>query len=1542
MKKSLLNNWKKRLLDVGKRNQLMNYRPRLSSNLEFFVEDINKFYKEYTDFKTYEIARLFKNLDEEITLADLDESEDKYDVKNSVTNALGTMIEKKNKYTREEIFEIKKRFKGAKTKNYLFCETISSKANQVLQLLKRKSKILSEENGIESLYMCFYFVHYKDKREYYDAPLVLVPSEILQKKISDTLEIKASDDDFQINQNLSYLLKSEYGIDISRVNDEAMEDYIKRISKLFEKVGFEVNERVCLGTFSFAKIMMYNDLDQNEKIILANPYVNLLLGNNVEIDNNILESKFIEEPVEKQNQVLEADSSQYKAIYYAKQGKSFVLQGPPGTGKSQTITNILAELIGQGKKVLFVCEKSSALEVVHSNLVKCGLDQYALPIYDTKANKSMVAKSIYQNIESISEGKIKLSEKGQKIIDKTGDYKDFLDDYLYEITKKRKPLNLSLDEIINDSLIDSPNMSFKISNINSVTKEEYQDLLEYIDVISKNLSNLSQSPNNNPFKGFKYNKISKKDLSVLANVSNELSNNLLKIIQVKNDINSEVFNVENILDLAIYIRLLSLSGNPYDLKESDFLKKDLKNTKKKLKNVELFYNETLKDKEYLLNKYKKSFLDIDVTSDLDELVTKYKSSIKRIFGYKVIEKKYSELLIKKSDLSYEDLVNDLTLQNELKEKYEQFIDSEVILSRDFPRFYFGSKTDFKKLYKIIDYLNIFNACIDSLDNCDKSKLIASLVNSKDFTKYVKGLDNIEQAIEANLDKMYQFFDEKEIDININDLIVKVKNISLNPESIYQYLDLLNSLNKIPESIKELKDELLTKDVDTKSLYNSFVKRFAQLLLEDIYESDNFIKSLDEAYIDTTISKYNNLSKEILEVSKVKIREEVTSQWPKVNSLTSANLMVSTLAKEVNKKKKLMSVRDLLNTTSSLVMNLKPIFMMSPLAVANYLEPTKFHFDCVIFDEASQINTEDAIGAIYRANQLIVVGDKEQLPPTSFFDSDLESEEDDEVFESVLDEVSALLPSIMLKWHYRSQDESLITYSNKEIYHDLTSFPANQKSLDLGLMYEFVEDGVYEAGKRVNLKEAERVVDLLFYEFRHNPSKSVGIVTFNMSQQYLIWSLINKKRKKDSAYESFFDESLKESLFVKNLETVQGDERDVIILSTTFGKNSSGKLNLNFGPINKEGGYRRLNVAITRAKQKLILVTSLDPSYFDMSKISNRGQQMLVGFIQYAKNRNIDSFDNNKPISNFVNQLGHEFNDLGYDVLYNLGSNQYKIDLAIVDKEDPKKLLACVLTDSKNYQKLKYSRDRNYLIDNVLKKRGWKVYHLFETTSFLRIKEYAELIIKDIFKDNKVEAINVELKEDEAEKIEEISEAETLDVYSLFDSYPNILEIIKEEAYKNISILDKVLNICLKTSPIKISELKRLISGPIFGKNLDNELDKQIDSILDSLSKQSKIYKIIGFVLKPSDILSLRFRKYDKLNQYNRTIDNIYIEEIEQGFLTVLNYVKQTTKTQLGQTFNLLLGYPKESADTHRIFNRVLNVLADKDLVNISGEVITVL
>nr|MCR5786144.1 hypothetical protein [Acholeplasmatales bacterium] len=725
------------------------------------------------------------------------------------------------------------------------------------------------------------------------------------------------------------------------------------------------------------------------------------------------------------------------------------------------------------------------------------------------------------------------------------------------------------------------------------------------------------------------------------------------------------------------------------------------------------------------------------------------------------------------------------------------------------------------------------------------------------------------------------------------------------------------------------------EVDYSTLHDSFVKRYNTILLEELLKKDNKYADLTRAYFKHNLNEYQKNSEKLLDVSKVKISSVIKNKYPRDRGLDTINAEVSTLMIESAKKKKLMSVRDFLSSVPHLLQTIKPIFMMSPLSVANYLDPNLYHFDTVIFDEASQITVENAVGSIYRANQTIVVGDKEQLPPTSFFDTDLDDEEDyDNVYESILDACNTILPSIMLKWHYRSKDESLITYSNKEIYHDLTSFPAHFIDSSMGLSYEYVENGVYTPNKRVNLEEARRVVDLVFYSFRHFPNKSVGVVTFNMSQQDLIIRLINQARKHDSSYEAFFDENAKEPFFIKNLETVQGDERDIIILSTTFAYDETNKLSYNFGPINKDGGYRRLNVAITRAKDKLILVTSLHSQDLLDSKVKSRGLKMLKGFISYAESRLNNKFDTGKPVNKFVQALGEEFNKQGYDVLYNLGQNAYKIDLAVVDKNNPNNLICGILTDSTNYLNLKSTRDRNVLIDFILNLRGWNIKHLNIILDYNDINRSVSDIIKSFDKEEDI--INID--KEEAEEINLVAEKkeDVLEVSSLFDSYPNIMSIIDEEINKDNDNVDKIYNIVTKMSPISISELSRLTSTTIFNVKDNSE---EINDIIKSLSKSGKIAKILGFALKPSDLFNLRFRKYDSLNSYNRSIEHIYIEELEAGFITILSYVRTTTRSSLFKTFNTLLGYPKESIKTESKFNRVLNVLNDKGVIEIEGEVI---
>ena len=721
-----------------------------------------------------------------------------------------------------------------------------------------------------------------------------------------------------------------------------------------------------------------------------------------------------------------------------------------------------------------------------------------------------------------------------------------------------------------------------------------------------------------------------------------------------------------------------------------------------------------------------------------------------------------------------------------------------------------------------------------------------------------------------------------------------------------------------------------------SFKESFIKQFATLYLEELYDKDQSLSLYSDSHINLMLENYNNNNEKLYDISRIKISDKVTESWPNINGLSSANLEVKTLRTEINKKRKLMSVRDLFSHMPHLLQSLKPIFMMSPLSVSNYLDSNLFEFDTVIFDEASQITTENAIGSIYRAKQLIVVGDKEQLPPTSFFDSyDVDEDDEYDIYESVLDISSTILPSIMLKWHYRSKDESLITYSNKEIYHDLVSFPSPYLSSDLGLKYEYVENGVYTHNKRVNIEEANRVVDLIFYSFRHNPNKSVGVVTFNMSQEQLIYRLVNQRRRKDSAYESFFDENIKEPFFIKNLETVQGDERDIIILSTTFGPDENDKQSMNFGPINKDGGYRRLNVAITRAKEELIVVSSLDSSRVNMDNLKSRGVRMLFGFLDYAKKRNTLDFNSSISNENFLNTIKDLFTKKGYKCITNVGDNSYKVDLAIIDPCEENKILCAILTDGSNYQRLESTRDRNVSIDNVLKLRGWKIYHIFYITSLNNLENIVDNIIESIGNNNQV-IENIEVKD---EDFVDMKADNVLDVKALFDTYPNIISIIDEEAHKNNILEEKLLNIIEKVSPVSKNELFRLVSNNFFNSNLNEEINNKLEDAVKYLKNAKKIYIIVGFILKPSDLLGIRFRRYDSLNPYNRNIDNIYIEELEEGFRTIISYVKQTSKPILFKTFNMLLGYPNDSKKTIDTFNKVINVLSDKGLISLDNDVI---
>jgi superfamily I DNA and/or RNA helicase len=347
--------------------------------------------------------------------------------------------------------------------------------------------------------------------------------------------------------------------------------------------------------------------------------------------------------------------------------------------------------------------------------------------------------------------------------------------------------------------------------------------------------------------------------------------------------------------------------------------------------------------------------------------------------------------------------------------------------------------------------------------------------------------------------------------------------------------------------------------------------------------------------------------------------------------------MAVIYREIAKKKRHLPIRKLLHEAGHALQAIKLVFMMSPISIAQFLAPGTLEFDLLVMDEASQVTPEDALGAIARAKQIVVVGDSKQLPPTRFFTKMLGDEafsEDDEItntgdVESILKLCESKgLPQRMLRWHYRNRHQSLIAVSNREFYdNELYVIPSPESiSPDYGLHFRFIGDGVFDrGGKASNQLEARAVAQAVIEHARQVPDKSLGVGTFSVAQRDAVLNELELMRRANSGLEKFFAsgkvESVKsEPFFVKNLENIQGDERDVIFISVGYGKDQSGFMAMNFGPLSLEGGERRLNVLITRARERCEVFSSITADDINTDRASAVGARALKNFPTLCKNR----------------------------------------------------------------------------------------------------------------------------------------------------------------------------------------------------------------------------------------------------------------------------------------------------------------------------------
>ena len=483
-------------------------------------------------------------------------------------------------------------------------------------------------------------------------------------------------------------------------------------------------------------------------------------------------------------------------------------------------------------------------------------------------------------------------------------------------------------------------------------------------------------------------------------------------------------------------------------------------------------------------------------------------------------------------------------------------------------------------------------------------------------------------------------------------------------------------------------------------------------------------------------EFEDLDRQLPLVLREETRATLFEKYPKARASVTGYGQLGLLRGELTKRRRQMSVRHLLAAAPQLIQALKPCFLMSPLAVSQYLERTgvasaNLQFDTVIFDEASQVLPEDAVPAISRANQTIVVGDRRQLPPTTLFQHRYEHEDDDddgdvetdwfEGRESILDVMVGMVGSSVaeyyLRVHYRSRHDSLIRFSNHYFYDDrLLTFPSPRKAAAHGVTGVYLPDGRYEAGgSRTNRMEAEKVVELVFELLRTRPkTESIGVVALSRIQADLIETLIDEAREFQPEYEDRFARERLERFFVKNLENVQGDERDHIVLSVGYGPTESGRIYNRFGPINNEGGERRLNVAVSRARRSMTIVHSLKPE--DITSES-RGARLLKRYLEFARSpdtalrQDLSADAASRTESPFEEVVRRALAARGHRVDVQVGVAGYRIDLAI-QAEDGDGYALGIECDGATYHSAPAARDRDWLRQSVLEGLGWKIHRVW--------------------------------------------------------------------------------------------------------------------------------------------------------------------------------------------------------------------------------------
>ena len=1237
---------------------------------------------------------------------------------------------------------------------------------RLLKLFK-DARTAEEEQGINILFLAIGFLQwYEDgnSKILRESPLILLPVELVRNNKTSTYDLVCRDDDIVTNLSLQERLKLDFGISLPEIDDS--QDWIP--SEYFDKVEERISGKdrwkidlngIQLGFFSFAKLMMLRDLDPvnwDEQSLSENKLISGLLADGFEPESPLfkdgenLDKKL---PPNRILHVVDADSSQTKVIEEVRSGRNLVVQGPPGTGKSQTITNILAAAAHDNKKVLFVAEKMAALEVVYNRMCKVGLQDLCLELHSRRANKKIFLQEMAETI-SKSKG-IETPNLDTEKLKSARDELNRITSLLHENLPERDftPFEI-LSKLVSFVSRSTKAPRFDATQLESIKKEAENELFasldDYLDIIGQHGFGLD-----NPFFGVSNVNLQPTDLQRLVDELKDTVQSLEHWNNYQNRLERQI-TLESTLTFASAKTCSSFYQKLKDAPNSTELYISLvhANVNSNRFNDALdAANEWISHKLTMSEIVNDTIWSNDVAHLRQPIVNGLGSFLSRIFGkYRSAGKELNSYLKGELPKSPDDRLKLLDAIIEGKSKKIQFENETEFFQSKLGGEWRGEKTPFADIKSVVTWLQSLPKELVELSSDKLKELILSEI-TESFTS--EDFDNQINACLQSIKKIQSRLNMSDLDDD------RLESVPL--------VDLKGRMIEMISNIDDYSVWTLTKFARDKLLNYPCIELVNAIEEGEIdlefarFELDYALSEVRWNYALNSKQELNNLSRidrhelvaaftgleqrHVEEVQKT-IRECHLSKVPK-GSAGEMGLIRGEIAKKRNHR----PIRQMMLGAAEMIQRIKPILFMSPISVAQFLPPGKIEFDLLVIDEASQVKPEDALGSIARAKQIVVVGDQKQLPPTSFFDrltdnTALEDDQEDEIsgakateMESILSLCEARgLSESMLEWHYRSRDPSLIAVSNVEFYRNRLILPPCPTESDENFGLKLIQvPGVYSTATKgggrptTNRIEAESIAERLKELALSRADFSVGIVTFSKSQADMVTEVLEFRRREDEVLDEFLREDKMENVFVKNIENVQGDERDIILISVGYGPHeANGRLtSMSFGPINSEGGERRLNVLFSRSRIACEVFTSFNPGDIDLSRTSKEGPAVLKKFLEYAKSGVLKEHyvSEGEPDSFFEEDVADEIRTLGYNVDYQVGTAGFKIDLGVLDPENPNHHILAVECDGATYHSALSARERDRMRQSVLEGFGWHFHRIWSTDWFYQRKQEIERLKK---------------------------------------------------------------------------------------------------------------------------------------------------------------------------------------------------------------------